>query len=133
MEVAVRTSSDGHFQEYGSFLLADADGGWHVVDFADPESAALVERLLQLPGFDRERLAELVLSRDEQVVTLWRRPVVPEPAPIVEAPVATPVVPAQRVSTTDPVGAPGRPPCPTHSGAGLATGRPARAASSRRS
>lgn len=104
VEVAVRTSSDGHFQEHASFLLAAADGDWHVVDFADPEAGAVVEHLLSLPGFDRERLAELVLSRDARIIRLWRRtaapaPVVPCPAPVVAAPVvAAPVVAASVVA-----------------------------------
>lgn len=122
VEVAVRTSSDGHFQEHASFLLAAADGDWHVVDFADPEAGAVVEHLLSLPGFDRERLAELVLSRDARIIRLWRRtadpaPVVPCPAPVVTAPVVAaegapapsiPLVPAQRSAEPAPTG-PARP------------------------
>jgi hypothetical protein len=71
-QVAVWTARHGHLQEHASFLLGTTDDEWHHVPFTDPAATELVARLRTLPGFDTDRLLELLGEREQRVVTIWR-------------------------------------------------------------
>jgi hypothetical protein len=74
-EVAVWTSRCGAWQENASFLLTDVDGGRRLVAFGDAGAGALIARLRLLPGFDTDRLLDLIGSQSEEIAVLWRAPV----------------------------------------------------------
>ena len=78
-EVAAWTSDDGAWQEHATFLLRTSDNQWHAVGFAEPAAAELMLYLGQLPGFNTGLLREVIGKPVRQMVTLWRRPVVPAP------------------------------------------------------
>lgn len=73
-EVAVRTSEHGSWQEHACFLLGSASSQWQVIPFSHPVVCDLVARLRQLPGFDDDRLLDLIGSRDTGITVLWRDP-----------------------------------------------------------
>lgn len=73
-EVAVWTSSDGHWGEHASFLLHTHDDRWHALAFSDPAAGELVTKLAALPGFANDRLLTLIGQRHRRIVTLWRAP-----------------------------------------------------------
>jgi hypothetical protein len=73
-EVAVRTSAHGSWQENACFLLGSAGGTWRMVPFSHPAVAELVIRLRALPCFDDNDLLDVIGSREERVVVLWRHP-----------------------------------------------------------
>jgi hypothetical protein len=72
--VVVRTSAHGSWQENACFLLGSASGGWQVVPFSDPAAGHLIGRLRALPGFDDNRLLDVIGSRRSEIVILWRHP-----------------------------------------------------------
>jgi hypothetical protein len=74
VEVAVRTCSDGSWQEHACFLLGSAAGRWEVVPFSHPVAGQLIVRLRALSGFDDNRLLDLIGSKQTGIVVLWRHP-----------------------------------------------------------
>jgi hypothetical protein len=74
-EVAVRTCSDGSWQEHACFLLRSAQDRWNIVPFSHPVVSELLTRLRVLPGFDDTMLLELIGSTQSEFVVLWRDPV----------------------------------------------------------
>ncbi len=74
VEVAVWTAEGGSWQEHASFLLGTRDGRWHIIGFTDPTTAELVTGLRALPGFDTDRLLDLIGKHTHRVHTLWRHP-----------------------------------------------------------
>lgn len=74
VEVAVRTSSDGSWQEHACFLLGSSAGRWHMVPFSHPTVSELLPRLRALPGFDDDALLDVIGSRQAEIVVLWRDP-----------------------------------------------------------
>lgn len=77
--VAVGTSREGLWEEHGSFLLQTSDERWHLVPLTDPSATELTARLRELPGFDENKLLELVSSRTPRLVVLWRKPTACDP------------------------------------------------------
>jgi hypothetical protein len=73
-QVAVRTSAHGSWQENACFLLGSASGSWRIVPFSHPAAGHLTARLRQLPGFDDDRLLDVIGSRESEIVILWRHP-----------------------------------------------------------
>ncbi|WP_028932508.1 hypothetical protein [Pseudonocardia spinosispora] len=73
-EVAVRTCSDGSWQEHACFLLGSASGRWQVVPFSHPVVCELLGRLRELPGFDDNALLDVIGSKQAEIVVLWRDP-----------------------------------------------------------
>ncbi|HEY4007475.1 MAG TPA: hypothetical protein VGM60_20160 [Pseudonocardia sp.] len=73
-EVAVRTCSDGSWQEHACFLLGGANGRWQVVPFSHPVVCDLIGRLRGLPGFDDNMLLDVIGSKQSEIVVLWRDP-----------------------------------------------------------
>jgi hypothetical protein len=73
-EVTVRMSSHGSWQENACFLLASSDGQWQVVPFSHPVVCQLLPRLRALPGFDDNRLLDVIGSKESGIVVLWRDP-----------------------------------------------------------
>jgi hypothetical protein len=73
VEVAVWTSQDGAWQEHATLLLGARDGHWDAVGFSEPAAAVLIPKLCELPGFKVDLLLELIGSREQRVVALWRR------------------------------------------------------------
>lgn len=73
-EVAVRTCSDGSWQEHACFLLGSSSGKWQVVPFSHPVMCQLIGRLRTLPGFDDNQLLDLLGSQETEIVVLWRDP-----------------------------------------------------------
>lgn len=73
-EVAVRTCADGSWQEHACFLLGSASGRWQVVPFSHPVVCELIGKLRTLPGFDDNRLLDLIGSKETEIVVLWRDP-----------------------------------------------------------
>ena len=72
VEVAVRTSADGSWQEHAYFLLGSASGDWQVVPFSHPAVSQLLPRLRALPGFQDNDLLDVICSREAAIVVLWR-------------------------------------------------------------
>ena len=73
-EVAVRTCSDGSWQEHACFLLRCTAGHWRVVPFSHPVVCDLLGRLRTLPGFDDNALLDVIGSTQSEIVVLWRDP-----------------------------------------------------------
>ncbi len=73
VEVAVRTSADGSWQEHACFLLGSDQGRWQAVPFSHPSVSRLLPRLRALPGFDDNLLLDVIGSRETEIVVLWRR------------------------------------------------------------
>lgn len=71
-QVAVRTSAHGSWQENACFLLGSASGAWRIVPFSHPAAGRLTSRLRGLPGFDDDRLLDVIGSRKSEIVILWR-------------------------------------------------------------
>ncbi|MDT7647250.1 MAG: hypothetical protein QOC75_4250 [Pseudonocardiales bacterium] len=72
-EVLVRTSSRGSWQENACFLLHTTDDDWHLVAFNDAIAGELISRLRMMPGFEDDRLLDLIGCPAEQFIVLWRR------------------------------------------------------------
>ena len=72
--MAVRTCSDGSWQEHACFLLGSASGRWQVIPFSHPVVGDLICRLRLLPGFDDNQLLDLIGSKQTEIVVLWRDP-----------------------------------------------------------
>jgi hypothetical protein len=72
-EVIVRTSSRGSWQEHACFLLRTTDDDWHLVAFNDAIAGELISRLRTIPGFEDDRLLDLIGCPTEQSIVLWRR------------------------------------------------------------
>lgn len=70
----MRTCAEGSWQEHACFLLGSADGRWEVVPFSHPVVSELIGRLRALPGFDDNRLLDVIGSRETGLVVLWRDP-----------------------------------------------------------
>lgn len=73
-EIAVRTCSDGSWQEHACFLLGSSTGRWQVVPFSHPVVCDLLARLRRLPGFDDNALLDVIGSTQSEIVVLWRHP-----------------------------------------------------------
>jgi hypothetical protein len=73
-EVAVRTCSDGSWQEHACFLFGSSSGRWQVVPFSHPVVWDLLGRLRRLPGFDDNALLDVIGSQQSEIVVLWRDP-----------------------------------------------------------
>jgi hypothetical protein len=73
-EVSVITTDKGPFSEDVFFVLVGSEGRGCVVPQSATESAVLLERLQQLPGFDnRAFMAAMACTQNEMFVS-WRRP-----------------------------------------------------------
>lgn len=70
----MRTCADGSWQEHACFLLGSAAGRWELVPFSHPVAGELIVRLRALPGFDDNRLLDVIGSRQTGLVVLWRNP-----------------------------------------------------------
>ena len=77
--VAVRTFTEGSWQEHACFALVSSTGELRTIPFTDPVVTQLLLRLRALPGFDDKLLLEVIGSQRAELVTLWRAPK-PEPA-----------------------------------------------------
>jgi hypothetical protein len=74
VEVAVRTCADGSWQEHACFLLGSTADRWTMVPFSHPVACQLIVRLRALPGFDDNRLLDVIGSKQAKLVVLWRDP-----------------------------------------------------------
>jgi hypothetical protein len=74
VEVAVRTTAYGSWQEHAHFVLNDADGECTLVPFSHPAVSDLLPRLRALPGFDDDLLLDVIGSSEARLVVLWRDP-----------------------------------------------------------
>ena len=72
-QVDVRTTSAGPWNEDMFWVLSPAADGATVVVPHDHAVAEVVPRLLRLPGFDYEQVAESLGSVSEATFVLWRR------------------------------------------------------------
>jgi hypothetical protein len=72
--VAVRTCADGSWQEHACFLLGSTGDRWTMVPFSHPVACQLIVRLRALPGFDDNRLLDVIGSKQAELVVLWRDP-----------------------------------------------------------
>ena len=72
-EVSAWTCDGGPLVEHAAFLLRAHDGRWHSVMMSDPMVGTLMPRLRALPGFDTDRLLDVLNARSGQIEVLWRR------------------------------------------------------------
>lgn len=76
-EVSAWTCGDGPssvpMTERSALLLRAADGKWHSVMMSDPQMTELVPPLRALPGFDTDRLLDVICARSGQIEVLWSR------------------------------------------------------------
>jgi hypothetical protein len=72
--VAVCTTAYGSWQEHAHFVLNDAAGGCTLIPFSHPAVSQLLPRLRALPGFDDDRLLDVIGSSEARIVVIWRHP-----------------------------------------------------------
>ncbi|HSU68691.1 MAG TPA: hypothetical protein VLJ39_17555, partial [Tepidisphaeraceae bacterium] len=71
--IAVETTSSGPYLE-DLFLVLIGTADRLVIPNRAAGSDELAERLLQLPGFDREAYARAIRSTSDQSFVCWKRP-----------------------------------------------------------
>ena len=71
-EVCVVTTSGGPFEEDVYWLLVGADDRGCAVPQSDPASAAILDRVQRLPGFDHRALIMAMGSTDDAQFVCWR-------------------------------------------------------------
>jgi hypothetical protein len=73
-KVAVWTSNDGQWQEYGSFLLRTTGGRWVEVCFSSTTATKVFEHLVELLSeAGMKTLFDLLTVQDQRIVLLWDR------------------------------------------------------------
>jgi hypothetical protein len=72
-EVSAWTCGDGPLIQHTAFLLRAHDGRSHSVMMSDPIVATLAPRLRTLPGFDTDRLLDVLNARSDRIEVLWHR------------------------------------------------------------
>jgi hypothetical protein len=73
-EVSVVTTDEGPFAEDVFFVLVGVDGTGCLVPQGAPESAALLERIQELPGFNNEVFIQAMASSQNARFLCWRKP-----------------------------------------------------------
>jgi hypothetical protein len=74
VEVAIRTTPEGPWQEDVFFLLTGRGGGGVAVPHGEAVERDLLGWLQALPGFDNERVVEAMTWAEDAMFVCWRRP-----------------------------------------------------------
>lgn len=74
VEVAIRTTAGGPWQEDVFFLLTGRDGGGVAVPLGEAVERDLLGWLQALPGFDSEQVVEAMTCAEDAMFVCWRRP-----------------------------------------------------------
>jgi hypothetical protein len=74
VEVAIRTTPAGPWQEDMFFLLTGRDGGGVAVPQGEAVARDLLGWLQALPGFDNQQLVEAMGCAEDAMFVCWRRP-----------------------------------------------------------
>ncbi|HZA80839.1 MAG TPA: hypothetical protein VFC13_05125, partial [Actinomycetes bacterium] len=74
VEVAIRTTPEGPWQEDVFFLLTGRDGGGVAVPHGEAIERDLLGWLQALPGFDHQQVVEAMTCAEDALFVCWRRP-----------------------------------------------------------
>jgi hypothetical protein len=74
VEVAIRTTPEGPWQEDVFFLLTGRDGGGVAVPHGEAVELELLGWLQALPGFDNQQVVEAMGCAEDAMFVCWRRP-----------------------------------------------------------
>jgi hypothetical protein len=74
VEVAIRTTPEGPWQEDVFFLLTGRGGGGVAVPHCEAVERDLMRWLQALPGFDNEQVVRAMACVDDAMFVCWRRP-----------------------------------------------------------
>jgi hypothetical protein len=74
VEVAIRTTPQGPWQEDVFFLLTGRDGGGVAVPHGEAVQRDLLGWLQALPGFDNQQVVEAMGCAEDAMFVCWRRP-----------------------------------------------------------
>jgi hypothetical protein len=74
VEVAIRATPQGPWQEDVFFLLTGRDGGGVAVPHGEAVQGDLLGWLQALPGFDNQQVVEAMGCAEDAMFVCWRRP-----------------------------------------------------------